>query len=177
LTIARLSTPDENDMTDATQGELIADEIRRALTGEAWHGPSLRELLEGLSAEEAMQRPIPTAHNIWELVLHMTSWSNIALRRITGGQVEPYEGEDWSIASGFSEDHWAAIRAALTESHERLCEVVAGLGDQQLMENAPKSDNSVAVMLHGVAQHDAYHGGQISLLKKLVTTHHRRAAI
>lgn len=156
--------------------ELAADEIRRALRGPAWHGSSLQELLAALSADEAIQRPIPTAHNIWELVLHITSWSNIVLRRLTGGQVEPYKGEDWPVPGEMTAQQWEADREALAESHERLTEVVAGLSDHDMLAKAPKSRNSVAVMLHGVAQHDAYHGGQIALLRKIVTTKHRRTA-
>ena len=160
-----------------TGGEQIAAELRHALRGEAWHGPALLEILADVSAEEAVQRPIPTAHNIWELVLHMTSWANIALRRINGGRHEPDEAEDWPEAGEISHEHWLGVVRTLAESHERLCEVVAGLGDEALERNAPGSERSIAFMLHGVAQHDSYHGGQISLLKKVVTTHHRRAAI
>ncbi len=126
--------------------------------------------------EDAIQRPIPAGHNIWELVLHITSWSNIALRRITGGQVEPFDGEDWPLPAAMSADNWAEACAALADSHERLREVVAGLSDDELARNAPESHRSIAAMLHGVTQHGAYHGGQIALLRKAVTIHHRRAA-
>ena len=124
-----------------------------------------------------MQRPIPTAHSIWELVVHITSWSNIALRRINGGQVEPYDGEDWPEVHDFSHGKWEEARSALSESFERLSEVVLGMSDDQLLKNAPKSERTIAGMVNGVAQHAAYHGGQISLLKKIVTTHHRRTAL
>ena len=164
-------------MNSQTQGQLIADEIRRAYRGNAWHGPALSELLAGLTQEEALQRPIPAAHNIWELALHITSWSNIVLPRLTGGNPAPYDGEDWPEPGEWSDAHWAAIVEALGESHERLCEVVTGLRDEDLRKNAPQSENSVAVMLHGVAQHGAYHGGQIALLRKVVTTKHRRTAL
>jgi uncharacterized damage-inducible protein DinB len=160
-----------------THGERIADEIGRALLGEAWHGPALNELLNGVTAEDAIQRPIPSAHNIWELVLHITSWSNIARRRITGGQVEPSEGEDWPRAGPISENRWADARAALAESHERLREIVAGMSDEDLTRNAPQSDRTVAGMLYGVTQHAAYHGGQIAILKKALKPHQRRLAI
>jgi hypothetical protein len=33
--------------------ELLADQIRRALRGESWHGPSVLEVLAGVSAEDA----------------------------------------------------------------------------------------------------------------------------
>ena len=160
-----------------TNGELIAEELRHALRGNAWHGPALQELIEGVSADEARQRPVPTGHNIWELVLHVTSWARIALRRINGGQAQPFEGEDWPESGETSEEHWLAVVEAMTESHERLCEVVAGLTDEALARNAPGSDRSIAFMLHGVAQHDAYHGGQIAVLRKIVTKQHRRAAL
>ncbi len=160
-----------------TNGELLADELRHALQGDAWHGPALAELVGDLTVAEAIQRPIPTAHNIWELVLHITGWSNIALRRVNGGRHEPYDGEDWPEPGAISPERWKEIVGEMEESHERLCEVVAGLTDDRLNEAAPGSARSISFMLHGVAQHDAYHGGQISLLRKLVTTRHRRAAI
>ncbi len=160
-----------------TQAEIIADEIQRALRGQAWHGSSLFELLEGLSLEEATQRPIHAGHNIWELVMHITSWANIATRRITGGQVAPYEGEDWAPAEDMTYERWIAIQAALGQSHDNLRQAVLDLSDDRLASNAPQSENSVAVLLHGVAQHAAYHGGQIALLKKAVVTQHRRAAL
>ncbi len=160
-----------------THGELLSDELRRALRGEAWHGPSVHELVAPLSAEEAMQRPIPAAHNIWELVVHIASWSNIALRRINGGQVEPYDGEDWPEVHDFSEKNWNHAREDLAESYERLSEVVLGMTDDELEAKAPNSTRTIAGMVNGVAQHAAYHGGQIAILRKSVTTQHRRAAL
>lgn len=160
-----------------TEAELLADSIGRALRGDAWHGPSLNELLEGVTADDAMQRPIPVAHNIWELVLHLTSWANIVLRRIAGGQVQPYEGEDWPLTGEVSTERWSAALHELTESHERLREIIVALSDARLAENAPQSTRSVAMMLDGVAQHAAYHGGQIALLKKSITPYHRRVAL
>ncbi|MEO8192728.1 MAG: DinB family protein [Gemmatimonadales bacterium] len=160
-----------------TLGELLADDLRRAVRGEAWHGPSLHEIVAHVHSEEAIQRPIPSAHNIWELMLHIKSWSNIALRRIKGGQPAPYEGEDWPDTGHPSEELWDEARKALTESFERLSKVVAGMSDAELLAKAPQSDRTVAGMVSGVAQHAAYHGGQISLLKKVVTKYHRRTAL
>ena len=160
-----------------TQSELIADEIERAVAGGAWHGPALAELLAHVTAEEAIQRPIPRGHNIWELVLHMTSWANIVHRRMSGGQVEPFEDEDWPVAHPAGEEEWTAARTALARSYERVRELVSHLSEAELSAKVPGGDRSVAGMLHGLAQHAAYHGGQIGLLKKAVTTHHRRTAL
>ncbi|MCI0697307.1 hypothetical protein L0337_35545 [candidate division KSB1 bacterium] len=48
----------------------IADQLKRAHEGEAWHGPSLRELLAGVTSEMAASKTLARAHNIWEIVLH-----------------------------------------------------------------------------------------------------------
>ena len=159
-----------------THAEILSDELRRAVRGEAWHGPSLEELITPLSIEEAMQRAIPAAHNIWEIVLHITSWANIGLRRIQGGQIEPYDGEDWPEVHEFTQAKWDSARAALVESYDKLSEVVAGMTEEQLEKNAPQSTRTIAGMISGVVQHAAYHGGQIAVLRKAVSTHHRRAA-
>ena len=160
-----------------TQAKLIADELDRAFRGPAWHGSSLCELLKGVTLEEAIQRPIPAGHNIWELVMHVTSWANIATRRITRGPVAAYDGEDWAPAEDMTAERWVAIQTALRHAHENLRSAVLDLTDERLAANAPGSEDSVSVLLHGVAQHDAYHGGQIALLKKTVVTKHRRAAL
>lgn len=160
-----------------SEGESIADELARALSGDAWHGPSLNELLEGVSADDAIQRPIPVAHNIWEIVLHVTSWANIVLRRLAGGQVQPFDGEDWPLIGEVSAARWLDARKELDESHERLRGIATALSEARLAELAPQSTRTVAMMLRGVVQHDAYHGGQIALLKKAVTPYHRRVAL
>src|SRR5256885_1288552 len=62
----------------------ISDQLRRAFTGEAWHGPSLHELLAGITAEQARTRPLPSGHTIWELVLHIELWARIAFEATKG---------------------------------------------------------------------------------------------
>jgi uncharacterized damage-inducible protein DinB len=160
-----------------TQGEILADDLRRAIRGDAWHGPALRELLERVSAEEAKQHPIPTAHSIWELVVHIAAWARIAQRRIDGGQPAPFDGEDWPEVHDFSEDNWDSARRAMFDSYERLSEIVLGMSDDEIHRNAPKSERTIGAMVSGVSQHAAYHGGQIAILRKLVSTQHRRAAL
>jgi len=51
----------------------ILDQMDRAFSGEAWHGPDLTLLLKGVSAEDASKHPVPGAHSIWELVNHIAA--------------------------------------------------------------------------------------------------------
>ena len=52
----------------------IIDELEREHAGDPWHGSPLRQILEGVDERQAAHRPLPGAHTIWELVLHVTSF-------------------------------------------------------------------------------------------------------
>ena len=64
--------------------ERIEDQLRRGLEGGAWHGRAVLELLAGITAAQAHARPIPGAHGIWELVLHLGGAYRLVLRRLRG---------------------------------------------------------------------------------------------
>jgi len=69
-----------------TELQRLEEQLERALEGEAWHGPSLLEVLEGVSAHQAAAHPIAGAHSIWELVLHLCSDSVIPPNRLKANQ-------------------------------------------------------------------------------------------
>ena len=73
--------------------EILADQISRAFRGESWHGPSVLEVLAGVSAEDAAAHPIAGAHSIWEIVLHLAGGYTLVLRRLRGegAQLSPEE--------------------------------------------------------------------------------------
>ena len=73
----------------------IADQLRRAFYGGAWHGDSLFEILTGVTAAQAAARPIRNAHSIWELVLHISAWDAAVRRRMTGVAVQPSDAENF----------------------------------------------------------------------------------
>ena len=47
-----------------TELDRIRDQFRRAFEGEAWHGPSVLSLLDGVTAQQAAAHPIPGAHHL-----------------------------------------------------------------------------------------------------------------
>jgi hypothetical protein len=153
------------------ESEMIADELDRMNHGGAWHGPAIRETLNGVSAGEAVARPIPGAHNIWEIVLHMTAWADEVGRRLEQ-DARPLTGEaDWPAVGPTTETEWEDTRTGLSDAHRRLRLAIREFPPGRLQDQVGGLDNggppdSFYVMLHGLAQHDAYHTGQISLLKK-----------
>jgi uncharacterized damage-inducible protein DinB len=153
-------------MPEATR---IADQLRRAFDGEAWHGDSLLEILEGVTAAQAAARPIAGAHTIWELVLHIAAWDGAALRRLGGAAVELADAENFPPVLDVSDAAWHRATAQLRNTHQDLVAAVVDLPDARLFEVVPGKQGThytFYYMLHGVAQHEAYHAGQIALLKK-----------
>lgn len=138
----------------------------RAFSGEAWHGPSLMAVLEGISAENAAKRPIPQAHSIWELVHHIRAWNAIVQRRLQDEIVKVTPEMDWPPAPAPGETAWQSALADLKQSRAQLRQTVERLTDAQLDQKPPHLPDSRYVLLHGVIQHDLYHAGQIAVLKK-----------
>lgn len=149
-------------------GELhrILDQMDRAFSGDAWHGPSLMRLLDGIAAEDASRHVMPQAHSIWELVHHVGSWNGIVLHRLMGDAPEVTAERDWPPVWETTEISWRRAVEALAESHERLTKLAASVRDDQLDEKPQGCEHTRYAMLHGVVQHNLYHAGQIAVLKK-----------
>ena len=144
----------------------INDQLKRAFEGTAWHGPSVSEVLAGVTAEQAAAHPIAGAHSIWEIVRHVAAWADIAGWRVRGEKIDPTPGEDWPPVADEGDEAWARDVERLANSYRALAEATRALDDRQLDAAAAGQEYSVAVMLHGVVEHGTYHGGQIALLKK-----------
>ncbi len=145
----------------------ILDQMDRAFSGDAWHGPPLKSLIDSLRTEDASKHAVQDAHSIWEIVQHITAWNTIVRRELSGEALSITPEQDWPPVTELSEAAWQGAVGNLVEAHSRLRATVRGLPDEQLDEKPSKrTDNSRYVMLHGVVQHDLYHAGQIAVLKK-----------
>lgn len=153
--------------------DLLAVEVRRAIEGDPWFGPSAMSLLAGMEAGFAYDRAPGVNHSIWEIVRHMTSWARYVAYRVAGGAPrEPAEG-DWPPVPSKDAVEWAEAVADLRRSHEELVRALDASADGALdvvAADTPVDDSGDPVTLRravvGVAQHDAYHCGQIAVLKQ-----------
>jgi uncharacterized damage-inducible protein DinB len=147
----------------------LADQIRRAFEGEAWHGDSVLELLAGVSAKTAAARPIKNAHSIWELVLHIAAWDDVAIRRAGGTAVQLTGEQNFPTVKDSSEEAWRRTLEQVMKTHGELVRTVAAFPDSRLGDQVPgkKEDYyNFYYLFAGIVQHELYHAGQIALLKK-----------
>ncbi|HEY6219542.1 MAG TPA: DinB family protein [Gemmatimonadaceae bacterium] len=149
----------------------LSNFISRTVSGPMWHGQSLAELLDGVSAEEAAAHPIHGAHSIWEIVLHMAAWAEIGRARLNDQRTgDPKPAEDWPKPAGKSKAEWQNAKNQLFTEYHMLAEDAANLGLERLRRIIPGKDHSAQEMLHGLIEHGAYHGGQIAILKRALAS-------
>jgi len=153
--------------------EAIRDDLRQSYVGHPWHGSSITELLDGVDAETAARRSIPNAHTIWELVLHMAGWTREAASRVRGGSPKS-PPRDWPEQdAGGGEKAWRTALKELEAAQNDLERAVDDLESEDLIrwigdERDPAAGTGVSVgtLIRGLLQHQAYHQGQIAILKR-----------
>jgi uncharacterized damage-inducible protein DinB len=150
----------------SSEVEKIQDQLERAFRGDAWHGPSLLELLADVDASKAAARPIANAHSIWELVLHIAAWDKAVTSRLGGDRGAVSDEENFPSIPETSEASWEKAIEILKQNHRDLMEAIGRVQETRLDEPIVDGMSSVYVQLHGVIKHDLYHAGQIAILKK-----------
>jgi uncharacterized damage-inducible protein DinB len=154
----------------AAVGALLS-QLDEAYDRQSWHGPNLRGSLRGLAVDQALWRPAPGRHNVWETVIHAAYWKYAAWRRLTGEKrgAFPRKGSNWFPSpESPTERAWREDVALLGAFHVRLRAAVERLSDDDLRRKAAGGKETIGRLVRGVAAHDLYHAGQIQLLKRLM---------
>ena len=137
-----------------------------------WHGgPSPVGALRGVTVEQAAWRPTPRRKSIWELALHIAYWKYTVRRHLTAGPQPRFPRTPANFPSQpepADAGGWDRDVALLKTEHQRLIGAVRGLSERALGAIPPAGRRwTYGELVLGIAAHDAYHTGQIQLLKRL----------
>lgn len=150
---------------------LLLEVFDQAYTAPSWHGTPLKGTLRGVSAREALWRPAPKRHCIWDLVLHTAYWKCMVRRRLLRDPdiSFPRDGANWlELPRPANAAAWKRDRALLDREHALLKRAIAKLQARDLKRRGWHSKWRVAQEVYGIASHDLYHAGQIQILKRLM---------
>ena len=152
----------------------LIDLVRRAYDGDAWHGTPTLTALAGIDSKTAGVRVTPGTHTIWEIVLHITGWMNEVAQRLRGNPAgNPPEG-DWPPMPEANQNNWEQTIEGLARAQGGLVQSITAFPVERLSIKVPdpreegSSDVTFAGTIHGLLQHNAYHTGQILLLRKAI---------
>lgn len=146
----------------------IAGQLKCAYEKDAWHGPSVLETLQGVTAEEAKAQPIAGAHSIWEIVLHISGWMKVAVPRMQGIKTSQPEEGDWPALKNATVTGWNQTLEEMQKNYQELMAAISKLSDEDLTKPVFEIPNYNYVLLHGIIQHNLYHAGQMAVLRKTI---------
>ncbi len=141
-------------------------QIQKAFEGEAWHGPSLLEALDGVDSHMAKRRHVHGVHSIWEIALHTVAWKRAVTHWLESKEFTVEEADNFPKPEEGDDIEWEHVLNELKVAQAELLAVVARLPNEKLYESPPGRQTVYSDYLFGIVHHDLYHAGQIALLKK-----------
>ncbi len=149
-----------------TLADALLQQMRATDTGEPWYGPSRTSILSNITPAQAAAHPLEGSHSIWELVLHMTAWTGEVLSRLGGAPPGEPDRGDWPTPPRPTAAAWREAQSELQAANVALIEAARALPVTRWNDRVGSTSVTIGAMLVGLAQHDAYHTGQITLLAK-----------
>jgi len=149
---------------------LLIHTIEASFAGKAWQGPTLTGSLRGVTPRVALFRPARGRECIWEQVLHAAYWKYIVANTLSGSEAAGLgrSPANWPAVPEVPDvKAWKKDLALLRAMHERVIKAVEGLDTNRLDERPAGKKVRLVQFAAGIAAHDAYHTGQIQLLKRL----------
>lgn len=127
--------------------------------GNTWQA-ALYQQIDGLTVEQVLWKPAPDRHSIWDVILHINHWKQYAIAYVRGTEKSIAEG-NWTLApADANEANWQKELARTKQLHEDFKDAAKSLGEG-LFDTNDKKANYVRQLIC----HDAYHCGQIGLLR------------
>lgn len=149
--------------------------LEEAYRGPAWHGPSLRSTLQGVSAETAGWRPAEGRNTIAELVAHLAYGRHLVGQRLAALMGEDHPSfprklrKSWwpEVSTTEGEAGWRDELALLDECHMRFISIVERASARDLARTRGSAERPIAREILGIAFHDLYHAGQVRLVVRM----------
>ncbi len=145
--------------------ERIADLLIAFYEGDCWIGLNFKQALQGVDFVTAAQKKEPFNNTIWQLVNHLIYWRKTVIIRLQGVLGNP-PMNDFYQPKELSQKLWEETLQHFEEVNEALIQAIKVFHDDHLDQPSPMKGQTFHDLLIGCMQHDAYHLGQIVMLKK-----------
>jgi uncharacterized damage-inducible protein DinB len=145
------------DKKPTTLREILLAELRSTHNNEDWFVPA-NIAVKGLTAEQASWTDGKGNHSVGQLAYHLVYWNRRNLARLKGEQLDKFSGNNDETFDKFDSKSW-------NETIQQLDSVMNELEKWVETADEPKLKESAQVFTH-ISTHNAYHIGQIILVRK-----------
>jgi hypothetical protein len=154
--------------------EVLLDQLAACHDDESWFKPS-KTILDDISADEAIWKAADNRHSIWALAYHLIFWNEMWLNRFNDDSFEKMNiTNDETFVFELdhlkrNEESWNETIRRLSQSFVNWHEAVTNCEHSKLEKRIPSYFNAQWWgVISNLCIHNAYHIGQMMLLKKEV---------
>jgi uncharacterized damage-inducible protein DinB len=135
--------------------------------GNPWLDVNIMKHLNEINYVDAAIK-IGNANSIWQLVYHMMHWRITNMRRV-GGMMIPAPNHNFIIQiPNQSKIAWEKLKNDFMKTHYDFVDFLKNFDESKMDEIYEGNGHTYYEHLQGILIHDAYHLGQIVLLRKLI---------
>lgn len=150
--------------------ELLLQQFGTCFDRNGWF-VAIRNAVDGVTVEQAAWKPDGSDDNsIWELLSHVTYYNYAYLQRFKGIEFQYDVGNnDQTFSTGeYTESEWQADLARFDSVMNEFRELIMAADESKFTEPVPtNTSRKWWEVIADINAHNAYHGGQILLLRKL----------
>jgi len=136
---------------------ILVEQLRTTHAAKDWYVPVM-VAVEGLTPEQANWTDGKGNHSVGQLTYHLLFWDRRALEQFKGENPGKFSGDNQETFSNFDSKQWSDTVRQLDQVMTEWEKAVEAADDQKLAKNA-------SLIAH-VGAHNAYHIGQIVLVRK-----------
>lgn len=133
--------------------------------GDCWIGTNFKEVLHGVDAAMAADTIAKDTNSIWQLTAHIIYWRSTVVNRLSGSD-NPPPFKDFLLPAVLNDASWKQTLQDFEAAYHSLRAAILKMKDEQLDKPSPKEGQTIYQLILGCLQHDAYHLGQMMLIKK-----------
>lgn len=135
-----------------------AEALRQVLKGKDFQTPAA--VLSRITSQAATRVPNGAPYSIATNIAHADFWQRLWLCRLKGLR-RPRIQDDWRVPEA---GEWAHTRSSFLEGMQEALDIA----ESRPFKHEMKSDEAAIKTLLEIAIHNAYHIGQVALLKRLL---------
>ena len=153
-----------------TTKETLLEQFTACYDENGWF-VALKNAVKNLTAEQAIWKTETSDNSIWEILSHLNFYNEAYLKRFKGIMVD-YSGiensETFSSAETATEDAWQAELERFDSIMSEWRNLLESADESKFNEAVSATNTSLwsSILAH-INAHNAHHGGQIVVLRKL----------